>query len=109
MYTFIIILISLICLLLTVAVLLQPGQGQGLAGGVAGNLGAGAVMGARRTADFLSKATTYLGGTFLALCLIANFFIDRGTTGRSVISGSVPAGQTQPALPQLPAADSTGN
>jgi len=88
LYTIILIVITLLALLLTVAVLLQSGQGQGLSGGIAGNMAANTVLGARRTSDFLSKSTTYLGTAFLALCLAANFFIDRGNTTRSVITGS---------------------
>lgn len=88
MYTFIILLITLIALLLTVAVLLQSGQGQGLSGGIAGNMAANTVLGARRTSDFLSKSTTYLGTAFLVLCLAANFFIERTTTNTSIITGS---------------------
>jgi preprotein translocase subunit SecG len=88
MYTFIIILITFIALLLTLAVLLQSGQGQGLSGGIAGNMAANSVLGARRTSDFLSKSTTYLGTAFLVLCLASNFFIERQSTGGSIITGS---------------------
>jgi preprotein translocase subunit SecG len=62
-------------------------------GGLAGNMsmGSGNMIGARRTADFLSKATSFLGGALLLLCLIANFAIDRQTTQqRSVIQQGAP-------------------
>ena len=88
LYTIILIVITLLALLLTVSVLLQSGQGQGLSGGIPGNMSANTVLGARRTSDFLSKSTTYLGTAFLVLCLAANFFIDRGSSNRSVITGS---------------------
>jgi preprotein translocase subunit SecG len=89
MYTFIVILITLIAVLMTIAVLLQSGQGSGLSGGLAGNAGGGAGMvGQRRTADFLSKATAVMGGAFLTLCLLANFFIDRSTTTQSAVQQS---------------------
>lgn len=86
MYTLIVILITLIAILMTIAVLMQSGQGSGLSGGLAGNAaGATGMVGQRRTADFLSKATSVMGGTFLALCLVANFFIDRSTTTQSAV------------------------
>lgn len=88
MYTFIVILITLIAILMTITVLLQSGQGQGLSGGFGGGMAANTALGARRTSDFLSKSTTYLGTMFLVLCLAANFFIDRGATGGSIITGS---------------------
>lgn len=90
-YYIIVALITLIAILMSIAVLLQSGQGGGLSGGIAGNaaMGPGGI-GSRRTADFLSKATSVLGGTFLVLCLVANFFIDRSTTTRSAVQqGSV--------------------
>jgi preprotein translocase subunit SecG len=86
MYTLIVILITLIAVFLTIAVLMQSGQGSGLSGGLAGNsAGATGMVGQRRTADFLSKATSIMGGTFLVLCLVANFFIDRSTTTQSAV------------------------
>lgn len=86
-YTIIMVLVAIICVLLTVVVLLQSGQGGGLSGGIAGNTGGGGgnMMGARRTADFLSKTTSVLATLFLTLCLAANFFIDAGSSTRSTI------------------------
>lgn len=88
-YYIIVVLITLIAVLMTIAVLLQSGQGSGLSGGIAGNAaGAAGAVGSRRTADFLSKATSVLGGTFLVLCLVANFFIDRSISNRSAVQQS---------------------
>lgn len=86
-YTIIMIIVAIICVLLTVVVLLQSGQGGGLSGGIAGNTGGGGgnMMGARRTADFLSKTTSVLAAIFLTLCLAANFFIDSDGPTRSTI------------------------
>ena len=87
MYSIIVVLITVIAILITIAILLQSGQGSGLSGGIAGNAGGGGAgaIGSRRTADFLSKATSVLGGSFLMLCLVANFFIDRSTTTSSAV------------------------
>jgi preprotein translocase subunit SecG len=89
LYSIIVALITLIAILITITVLLQSGQGSGLSGGIAGNAGGAAgAVGSRRTADFLSKSTSVLGGTFLVLCLVANFFIDRNATTRSAVQQS---------------------
>jgi len=89
LYSIIITLIVIICVLLTIVVLLQSGQGEGLSGGLAagGGFGGGA-MGARRTADLLSKSTTVLGTAFLILCVLANFFIESGQPAESAVQQS---------------------
>jgi len=109
MYTFIIILITFIAILLTLTVLLQSGQGQGLSGGIAGNMAANSVLGARRTSDFLSKSTTYLGTAFLVLCLASNYFIDRQATGGSIITGATVDAPAPISTPSAIPADTSGN
>lgn len=108
-YNILIVVITLICALLTLVILLQNGQGQGLSGiggGGGGSLGGNAGLGARRTADLLSKATSILGGAFLVLCVLANFAIDRQTIPtNSVLQSGAPVNdlsapsQTQSAVP----------
>ncbi|MDV7391441.1 preprotein translocase subunit SecG, partial [Arthrospira platensis SPKY1] len=84
-------LIVLICVLLTIVVLLQSGQGEGLSGGLAGGALGSQVMGARKTADLLSKSTTILATLFLVLCVLANFAIDRQGVTRSAVQQNAPA------------------
>ncbi len=114
LYTIILSLIVLICVLLTIVILLQPGQGSGLSGGLAGaSLSGGAGLGARRTADLLSKSTTVLGTALLVLCVLANFAIDAGGSPGSAVQQSgveQPVqqdnmnnqSQTPSAVPELP-------
>ncbi|MDX1617462.1 MAG: preprotein translocase subunit SecG [Balneolaceae bacterium] len=79
LYTIIISLIVIISVLLTIVVLLQPGQGQGLAGmGGGAGLGGSGGLGARRAADLLSKSTAILATALLVLSILANFAIERG-------------------------------
>jgi len=85
LYGIIMSIIVIICLLLIVVVLLQPGQKEGLSGGLAAGMVGGSGMGARRTADLLSKTTTVLATAFLLLSLLANFAIDAGGTPGSTI------------------------
>ncbi len=109
-YNILVAIITIICALLILVVLLQNGQGSGLSGisGGGGALAGNSGLGARRTADLLSKATGVFGGAFLVLCVLANFAIDRGgqTPNRSVLQdGGAPVedlnapSQTQSAVP----------
>lgn len=82
MYTAAIVLIFIVCVLLVLVVLVQNSKGGGLA---AGFQGSNQIMGVRRTADFLEKATWYLAGALLALCILASAFIDRDQTGNDTI------------------------
>jgi preprotein translocase subunit SecG len=119
LYNIIIVVITIICALLTLVVLLQNGQGQGLSGiGGGGGLDAGAGgLGARRTADLLSKATSVLGGAFLILCIVANFAIDRQQQSNSILQQGAPLNdigapsQTQAPIPNqaLPPSTEDGN
>ena len=99
-YSILVALIVIICLLLILVVLLQPGQGEGLSGGIAGGMGGGGMggpqLGARRTADMLSKSTAILGTAFLVLSVLANFFIESGEQDQSAIQQQgVPQTNTQ--------------
>lgn len=118
LYNIILTVIVLICILLTIVILLQPGQGQGLSGGLAGGMQGGAGLGARRTADLLSKSTTVLGTALLVLCLLANFAIDRGETTESAVQEQgveLPAqqqdspSQSPSAVPEVPQQNQGGN
>ena len=112
LYNILVAVITIICALLILVVLLQNGQGSGLSGisggGGGGALGGNSGLGARRTADLLSKATGIFGGAFLVLCILANFAIDRSGTSpaRSILQdGGAPIqdlnapSQTQSAVP----------
>jgi len=92
-YNIIVVFIVIISVLLTIVVLLQSGQGQGLTGVAATGMADNTGLGARRTADLLSKATSIFGGTFLVLCVLANFAIDKESgPSRSVLQdGATPA------------------
>jgi len=70
MLTLIIILILLACIVLAFFVLIQNSKGGGLASNFAGS---NQVMGVRKTADFLEKATWTLAGIVMLLCLIVAF------------------------------------
>lgn len=74
MYILTIVLIFIVCLLLVLVVLVQNSKGGGLASSFSSS---NQIMGVRRTTDFLEKATWWLAGALLALCILASAFIPR--------------------------------
>jgi preprotein translocase subunit SecG len=82
MYTLIIVLIFIVCFLLVLIVLVQNSKGGGLASGFSSN---NQIMGVRRTADFLEKATWFLAGSLLFFCIMASAFIPRNQTQQDSI------------------------
>jgi preprotein translocase subunit SecG len=62
------ILMFVICILLILIVLVQNSKGGGLAAGFTGSQ----IMGVRKTADFLEKATWTLAGALILICIITN-------------------------------------
>lgn len=88
LYGIIMAVIVLISILLIIVVLLQPGQKEGLSGGLAAGMMGSSGMGARRTADLLSTTTTVLATAFLLLSLLANFAIDAGGSPGSAVQQS---------------------
>lgn len=104
MYTLLIVISVIIAALLIVIVLLQAGKGEGLSGAIGGGVGnMGQMFGTRRTADFLSKSTWWLGGSMLVLAILINLFFlptsveqQRESIIQSTQQRAVP---TSPALP----------
>ena len=104
MYTLITVLIFIISILLVLIVLVQNSKG----GGLASNFQASSqVMGVRKTADFLEKATWSLAGALLVLSIMGSAFLPRGEAGvnRSMIQERV---QTIPDPSQIPAFPTPG-
>ena len=104
MYSLLILISVIVSVLLIIAVLLQSSKGGGLAGSFGGVGQFGTVFGTRRTADFLSKITWWLGGGLLVLAIVVNLFFLPGvstTSERSVIqSGSQQTVPSSNVLPQ---------
>ena len=67
------ILIFIVCVLLILVVLVQNSKG----GGLAANFTGSQVMGVRKTADFLEKASWTLAGVMFFLCILTNLIIPR--------------------------------
>ena len=103
MYTFIVILILVVCVLLALVVLVQNSKG----GGLAANFSAPTqVLGARQSADFIEKATWWLAAILVVLCLVATVSIphrhaDEGINTEVTTTGD--ASPVQAASPVAPA------
>jgi preprotein translocase subunit SecG len=78
MLTILSILIFLACCLLVLAVLIQNPKGGGLASGFQSGA---QVMGVRRTADFLEKATWGLAVGVLLMCVLSTTMMMNGGEG----------------------------
>ncbi len=101
MYTFLVLVEIIVCLLLMVVVLMQSSKGGGLAGTFGGG-NFGTVFGVRRTADFLTRATTILATTFMVLSLLINIFFLPGK-GKSAGESVIQTGQSSVPPAQIPA------
>ena len=110
MYMFLVVIASIISVLLMIVVLMQSSKGDGLSGTFGGAAGSmGSMFGTRRTADFLSKATWWLGGSLAVLAIAINlFFLPGQATANqkeSIIQQS--ARQQIPQTPRMPSENQT--
>ena len=94
MFTFLIVIIAIIGVIMTGLILLQAGKGGGLAG-IASGGATTQILGARQAPDVLERGTWILAAVFILLCILTNFAIDDGTSQRSVLQQS-PTSTQQP-------------
>ncbi|MBD3287434.1 preprotein translocase subunit SecG [candidate division KSB1 bacterium] len=86
MYSFLIIIHVLVCIVLTIVILLQSSKGGGLAGVFGGGGGGmGAVFGGRGAASFLSKLTTVLAIVFMGISLLLGMITRGGDAEQSIV------------------------
>jgi preprotein translocase subunit SecG len=99
MFAFLVTLLILDALLLSVVVLLQAGQGGGLAS--LGGGGTDTVLGGRQAVTILTKLTWWCGGIFLALSLVLSL-VPRGGNSSALqerLRAATPAAPSQAPLP----------
>jgi len=101
MYFIFSVLIIIACVLLILIVLVQNSKGGGLAANFSSS---NQVMGVRKTADFLEKATWTLAICVLAFSLLSSFTLDRGgkNNQRSAIEDRIPEMTDPSQLMQFP-------
>ncbi len=96
MYTFLIILHVLVCLVLILAVLLQSGKAADLAGAF-GGMGSQTAFGPRGAATLLSKATTACAILFMLTSLTLTIMATQRVGPGSVLEESAQEETTEPA------------
>jgi preprotein translocase subunit SecG len=96
MFTFLLIVQTLVALALAAVILMQRSEGGGL--GVGGS--SAGLMTARGAADFLTRATTILGTIFVLLCIALAAIA--GTRGDAQSVDASVANQVAPATPISP-------
>ncbi len=98
MFGFLLTLLIIDALVLSVAVLMQAGQGGGLAS--MGGGGTTQVLGGRGAQTLLTRLTWWTGGIFMALSLLLTAVHSRGAAGGA--ASEVQRQLQQQALPQAP-------
>jgi len=89
MFTLLKFILLLDALILTIAVLLQAGQGGGLAS-LGGGSGTEMFMGGRQATTLLHKITWWTAGIFLFLALLLAVMSAHSGAPRSVLEGATP-------------------
>ena len=103
MYNVLLFVLAFDALILIVAVLLQAGQGGGLAS-LGGGAGTEQFMGGRQATTLLTKITWWCAGIFLFISLMLAVMSAHSAAPRSVLEGGAPApAPVQPAPLPLPA------
>ena len=82
MYTLFVILIVIAAIMMIAIVLIQESKGGGLSTGFAGG---NAVLGVRKTTDFIEKATWTLAGAMVVLSVICAYVAPTALSEQSVI------------------------
>jgi len=113
MYTFLLIILVLVSLILIGAILLQSGTGQGLSASFGGaSSSPDAFIGMRQAGNLLTKISWWGGGIFLALAFILQLMSTQQHAPKSVLEGrlgapppvSLPSpSSAAPAIPLTPA------
>ena len=102
MFTFLLVLLIIVSVVLIGAVLIQSGKGSGLAASFGGaSSSADAFMGTHQLATGLSKGTWYMGGIFLAIAYALAIMSARPAVPKSILDQ--PASQLPAAQPTAPA------
>ena len=94
LYTFLLTLLVIDCIVLMLAILLQSGKGTGLAASFGGaSSSPDALIGIRQAGNLLTKASWWGGGIFLGLCFVLQIMSTHTSAPRSVLEKGL---STQP-------------
>ncbi|MGB3585164.1 MAG: preprotein translocase subunit SecG [Tunicatimonas sp.] len=101
MFTFVITLTIIVAVLLVLVVLAQNSKGGGLSSQFGGSGSSTQMIGVKRTADFLEKATWALAITLMILALSSSFLLDNQTSEAGFTSPNIESAQDRIAPPTL--------
>ncbi|GAC1492418.1 MAG: hypothetical protein NVS1B5_17490 [Gemmatimonadaceae bacterium] len=116
LYTFLLTLLVLDCVVLMLAILLQSGKGSGLAASFGGaSSSPDALIGIRQAGNLLTKAGWWGGGIFLGLSFVLQIMSTHTSAPRSVLEKGLgaqrqnvaPVPTSAPAVPLEPAPTTT--
>lgn len=99
LYTFLLTLLVIDCIVVMLAILLQSGKGTGLAASFGGaSSSPDALIGIRQAGNILTKISWWGGGVFLGLCFILQIMSTHTSAPRSVLEKGL-GGQPQNVAP----------
>ncbi|WKN43818.1 preprotein translocase subunit SecG [Tunicatimonas pelagia] len=101
MFTFIITLTIIVAVLLVLVVLAQNSKGGGLSSQFGGSGSSTQMIGVKRTADFLEKATWALAIALMVLALSSSFLLDTQSSNAGFTSPNIESAQDRIAPPTL--------
>jgi preprotein translocase subunit SecG len=116
LYTFLLTLLVIDCVVLMLAVLLQSGKGTGLAASFGGaSSSPDALIGIRQAGNLLTRISWWGGGIFLGLCFVLQIMSTHTSAPRSVLEKGLstqpqnvaPPPTSAPAVPLEPASTAT--
>ena len=102
MFNFFLVLLVIDALALGAAVLLQAGQGGGLAAEFGGASSTDSFVGGRQAATLLTRASWWAGGIFLGLCFILSLLSARASAPTSILQGQLQQQAAPAPLAPLP-------
>ena len=91
MYTFFVVLIVLVSILMVGIVLIQESKGGGLASNFSSS---NAIMGVRKTTDFIEKATWGLAAAMVIFSIVCAYTAPQASTDQSVLEQTATETQT---------------
>jgi preprotein translocase subunit SecG len=116
LYTFLLVLLIIDCIVVMLAILLQSGKGTGLAASFGGaSSSPDALIGIRQAGNLLTRISWWGGGIFLGLCFILQLMSTHTSVPRSVLEkglgtqqqNAAPPPTSAPAVPLEPAPATT--
>src|SRR3954467_9192965 len=115
LYTFLLVLLIIDCIVVMLAILLQSGKGSGLAASFGGaSSSPDALIGIRQAGNLLTTVSWWGGGIFLGLCFVLQMMSTHTAVPRSVLEkgrgtqqNAAPAPTSAPAVPLEPAPATT--